>query len=428
MTIQDHCTAIEVNPSASRLTDSLRDVGYNFESAIADIIDNSITAGASRVDIRLDFNGQHSWVRIVDDGSGMRPTTLNEALRFGSRRPYGARDLGRFGLGLKTASLSQCRRVTVASRVATQRRRIHVRQLDLGHVAQVDRWEIVGMPSAIAPAAAVEPLETSAGTVVLWEDLDRILGYENPEGGWARRRFDRLADDLRIHLGMVFHRFLDGDEDRAPLKITVNGKLVQSWDPFARSEEATLALPSRILEVSEGGIKGRVRYLPFVLPHRSAFSSASAFDRYSGPKKWNRQQGFYVYRAGRLIQSGGWNGIRAIDEHHKFARVAIDFDPELDGIFKVNVAKMRISVPTGLRAQLEREVSEVCREAANRYRRGELANHDGNRSRRDSNVDYRSVGVSLKAAALETGDLPALDRIARKLRQRVPIVAEGLGF
>ena len=117
---------IDISPSARRLTDSLRDVGYDFNGAIADLVDNSVSAGATHIDVDISFLGEQSWIRIADNGHGMRPGTLNEALRFGTRRDYAAGELGRFGLGLKTASLSQCRRILVATRSATRRRRIHV--------------------------------------------------------------------------------------------------------------------------------------------------------------------------------------------------------------------------------------------------------------------------------------------------------------
>src|SRR5687768_10576196 len=132
-----HMTVI---PSARRLMASLRDMGYDTPSAIADLIDNSIDANAATVDVTIADHGLASWVRIVDDGVGMTPRQLDEAMRYGSSRDYGMRDLGHFGLGLKTASLSQCRRLTVATRT-TERGRIHIRRWDLDRVARVDAWE-----------------------------------------------------------------------------------------------------------------------------------------------------------------------------------------------------------------------------------------------------------------------------------------------
>ena len=85
---------------------------------------------------------------------------------------------------------------------------------------------------------------------------------------------------------------------------------------------------------------------PFVVPHQADFSSAEAHAAAAGPLRWNRQQGFYVYRADRMIQSGGWSNLRTLDEHSKLARVALSFDPRLDDAFRINVAKMRVQLPT----------------------------------------------------------------------------------
>jgi hypothetical protein len=241
---------------------------------------------------------------------------------------------------------------------------------------------------------------------------------------------ERLTDELGAHLGMVFHRFLAGEvAGREQLKITVNGSVVQPWDPFARDEPATIALPEREVTIELDDQVATVGYRPFVLPHRSAFSSPAAFERLSGPAKWNRQQGFYVYRADRLIQSGGWNGLRAMDEHTKFARAAVEFSPALDGLFAVNVAKMRISLPSAVRVALERDIGALCREAMNRYRRGEIAGrHEHPKRAFPSGPDLRSVGVALSAAAMEVGEVEALVRITERMRLRVPEVAHALGL
>ena len=144
--------AIEITPSAARLTASLRDIGYSFVTALADIVDNSVTAGASRVEIAIRFHGRDSFVVISDNGSCMGPSALNEALRFGTRRSYRPGDLGRFGLGLKTASLSQARRLMVISRASRKNRRLHCRVLDIDRVERTDRWEVLAhSPNELAP-------------------------------------------------------------------------------------------------------------------------------------------------------------------------------------------------------------------------------------------------------------------------------------
>ncbi len=133
----------EVIPSARRLIKSLRDMGYDFASAVADLIDNSIAAQATLVAIDVEFDGDDSWVRIADNGIGMSVPELKEAMRYGAARHYDADDLGKFGLGLKTASMSQCQRLSVASRVNPRCAEIAALCWDLDHIERTNRWEIL---------------------------------------------------------------------------------------------------------------------------------------------------------------------------------------------------------------------------------------------------------------------------------------------
>lgn len=358
----------ELIPSARRLITSLRDIGYDFPSAVADIVDNAVEAGATNIAVDIDFDGDRSFVRIADNGCGMNPERIREALRFGSTSSYGERSLGRFGLGLKTASLSQCRRLTVASRTQDSRRVIHAYAWDLDHVAQSDRWEIVDVSRDSCASNARVPLAEQAGTVVMWERLDRILGFKNPYGGFAKRRLEVMCADLQEHLAMIFHRYLEGGSGRRKLRIKINGRPVNAWDPFARGEAGTLVMPPSALTYRGDGISGEIRVQPYVLPHQDRFSSPAAHAAAAGPQKWNRQQGFYIYRADRMIQAGGWSGIRTLDEHLKLARVALSFEPRLDEAFKINVAKMRVQLPQQLREDFEKVVAPALRAAQAAYR------------------------------------------------------------
>lgn len=419
---------VDVTPSASRLTRSLRDIGYDFVSALADIVDNAISAQATRVDVLLDFDGAESRVIIADDGTGMSETTLNEALRFGSRRDYAADDLGRFGLGLKTASLSQCRRLTVASRRAPIQRRIVARELDLAEIEDTDRWIVLDATETDAYDIALPWLDQRPGTVVVWDDLDRVLQADRVSPGWQRRRFSSLARRSADYLGMVFHRFIEGDADGQKLTITVNGEKVRAWNPFAPGEPERIELPESVFEVESDGLLDEVRVRPFVLPSRNLFSSQEEFDRLSGPRKWNRQQGLYVYRADRLIQSGGWCGLRAADEHTKLARAALDFPPMLDELFQLNVAKMRVTLPSVLRQRLERPVQELCGRAQTMYRRDGVRMSDDRPARAFADGVRLDAPAAFYAAALEVGELAALKRVVARLRTRAPELAEALGF
>lgn len=426
---------VDVTPSARRLTSSLRDIGYDFVAALADIVDNSVTANAATVDIEIVFDGVGSYVLIADDGDGMTEKQLNEALRFGTRREYETGDLGRYGLGLKTASISQCRRVTVVTRRALTYCRLAARTLDLDHIAETDQWQVIEPPADSAAYRSLEWLGSGPGTVVLWENLDRVLPERRPEGGWARRRLDLLADRSREYLGMVFHRFLEGDTKRpVPLTITVNGQKVRPWNPFAPLEDHRLELPPHSFEVSISDIYGRVTLRRYVLPPRSLFSSITEFERMSGPLKWNRQQGLYIYRADRLIQHGGWCGIRAADEHTKFARAALDFGTDLDVLFQINVAKMRVLLPPEVRTLVERPIHELAHRADAVYRkdtgeedrrqRAVLTTGDPHRFRAGAG----DIGTALISAALDAGEHEAFTRIMDKMRSLEPELAAALGW
>jgi hypothetical protein len=426
---------VDVTPSAARLTGSLRDIGYDFTSALADIVDNSVTAGATEVNVEIVFDGDASYVVIADDGDGMSEAALYEALRFGTRRAYELGDLGRYGLGLKTASLSQCRRVSVVTRRAVTRRRLAAKTLDLDHITVTDRWEVIDPPAGSRCDIGAAHLADQPGTVVLWENLDRVLPEHNREGGWARRRFEQLALRSAEYLGMVFHRYLEGTAARpSPLIISVNGQKVRPWNPFAPLEENRIELSPLSFEVAVADRCGLVTLQRYVLPPRGQFSSMDEFERMSGPLKWNRQQGFYIYRADRLIQHGGWSGIRSVDEHTKFARASVDFQTDLDSLFQINVAKMRVALPIEVKTLLERPIHELCHRADAVYRRD--TQHGVSRKRLTDQqvestryrIDAGGIATALISAALSAGEHDAFTRVMDRLRLDEPEVADSLGW
>lgn len=349
--------------------ESLRDIGYELPAAVADLVDNSIDADATRVDVTVTFEGEDSWVRVADNGTGMPTHRMNEAMRYGTDRDYTEADLGKFGLGLKTASLSQCRRLTVATRTNPQRRDIEIRRWDLDHVMDEDRWQLLRLGPSEVRDEIVMPLQDGPGTVVMWELLDRVLDYKLPSGVAAENGLSTICRDIEAHLAMVFHRFIAQQGRRAlPLAITLQGNEIDPWDPFARGESATQRLDKQTVSLRHGGRTHTIRVQPYVLPNQLQFSTARAWEVTSGPKKWNRQQGFYIYRGGRMIQSGGWNRLRTPDEHTKLARIAIDIPRGADTAFGINVSKMRVLIPTDVRADLRAIASAVANRAQSAYR------------------------------------------------------------
>ena len=227
---------VEAAPRASILIESMRDIGYSLETALADVIDNSITAGARTIQVHVDSIGADVKIAIVDDGSGMGAAELLESMRLGSRNPREKRpirDLGRFGLGLKTASFSQCRRLTV---VARQSGVTSAATWDLDYVARHDKWALLTR-SDVNAIPFIEHLGAD-GALVVWEKLDRAVEQEGTESG--RKHFVRRLDDARQHLELVFHRYLAGETGLPRVKILVNDLPLKPFDPFNSSHTATM--------------------------------------------------------------------------------------------------------------------------------------------------------------------------------------------
>jgi len=356
----------EVIPSAKRLIKSLRDMGYDFSTAIADLVDNSIEAGATQINISVGFYGNDSYVRISDNGKGMSEDELKEAMRYGSEREYHGEDLGKFGLGLKTASMSQCRCFSVASRNRSSKN-IAIYTWDLSHIEKTNRWEILVLEEQSTIELISAPITENSGTVILWEALDRIIGFKDPSGEAARKKLISMCRDLEIYLGMVFHKFLAGEVLGKNLSINLNGNPVKSWDPFARDEKETKILSPIKIKLIHDGSEGKIVLQPYILPAKDKFSSSEEFKRLSGPTGWNQQQGFYIYRAHRLIQSGGWCGLRIRDEHTKLSRIELNFSPTFDSAFKINVAKMRVQLPIQIRDVIENAIKSPVMLARDYY-------------------------------------------------------------
>jgi len=364
MTIQ---SVISV-PSARRLITSLRDLGYGFVDAVAEMIDNSIEAGANFIQVGVTFNGDDSYLLVMDNGRGMTSLEIQEAMKFGSTRKYDRYDLGRFGLGLKTASLSQCDELIVSSRQGLQRARINSFMWSMNHINKSDRWEILKVQSDVLPPEVLSHLGNTVGTAVCWRKLSRLMGYRWPTGKHAEREAKRIVSDLRMGLGATFHRFLSGEVVGKRIGIFVNGEPVEPWDPFCRANDKTDALALFQVPMSWGERNEVIVFHPFVLPISKSFSSPQEFIRAGGLRKWNKQQGFYIYRAGRLIQAGGWSGLRTADEHTKLVRVAVDIPPYMDEAFKVNISKMRVSIPREVREKILDHLATVIKIGQEKYR------------------------------------------------------------
>jgi hypothetical protein len=348
-----------VPPSASALIASLRGVGYALETAVADLIDNSIAAGAKTVDVQLDWNASRPTVSILDDGSGMSESRLVEAMRFGGTGPDATRsatDLGRFGLGLKTASLSQCRQLIVVSKFADA---VAAFTWDIDRIKKGgDKWELLEGAEGLKSEALTRLQGSKSGTLVAWRKMDFGRKEDMPDHAAFLADIERLDR----HVGMVFHRFLDGDARK--LRINVNGLPVASWDPFLETHDATIRNPEQPIRAPGGTVRVR----GFVLPHRDRFANEADFERAGGPDGWTSQQGFYVYRQKRLLLAGGWLGLgkgRAWtrEETSRLARIRIDIVNTGDEDWRIDIRKAIARPPDAIRKRLQAIADDIRRRA-----------------------------------------------------------------
>ena len=314
--------------------------------------------------------------------------------------------------------------------------------LDLDVIAEWDEWLVVEPTRDRQVTRAREWLAEGSGTVVIWRKLDRVLPEKRPEGGWARRRMHGHGGQDRRASG---NRVPPISRRRQRPRACDHGERGKSRSRGILSPRASLSrveLAPQRFEVVVGDVAGTVTLQRFILPSRDQFSSPVQFERLSGPLNWNRQQGLYIYRAGRLVQWGGWNGVRGIDEHTKLARASLEFDTDLDSVFNINVAKMRVTIPPQLRQMLERPINELCGEADDAYRKTsrriaavERSETGTGRSRPPwagpepmAGALDEDAGLALRAAAMQAGEYEAFRRIVRRLQQQAPDVAAALGL
>ena len=348
-------------PRAMAMLEALRGLGYSTGAALADIIDNSISAGASEVRVDFVWDGSTSRIAVLDDGRGMDDAELENAMRLGDKNPLDARaahDLGRFGMGLKTASFSQCRRLTVAT---VKKGAASCLRWDLDALAADPDggWLLFEGPSPKSELFIAGLKNKKAGTLVLWETMDRVV-----TAGYTSNDFHDLIDNVESHLAMVFHRLLQGTKAR--LKLLVNGRAVAPWDPFMSGHAAK---PWTSPTTNHPTDYGTVSVQCHVLPHRDKLTAAE-FDANTGPAGWTAQQGFYVYRNKRLLVAGGWLGLgnsRAWnrEEAHRLARIRLDIPNTADADWKIDVRKSTARPPVSLRPWLTL-LAENTRERARR--------------------------------------------------------------
>ena len=347
---------IEVPPKPSSLLESLSDIGYSLGTALADLVDNSITAQAKTIEIFSSVGESSPKMGVLDNGHGMDEDALIEAMRLGTKSPLEERtksDLGRFGLGLKTASFSQCRVVTV---VSCRDGRTAIARWDLNRIAESEKWA-VELPDNLDGIPWADRLGCQ-GTLIVWDDLRLVRDEGIPES--ATEDFNRQLNDASNHLELVFHRFLSGEIRGRKTQIFLNNRALKPFDPFYSSHPATIQGPDETIQFAGGSVIVKA----FTLPHHSNVSP-DEWEGYAGPEGYLRNQGFYVYREGRLIIHGTWFGLARQQEITKLARVRVDMPNSLDSVWRIDVKKASAQLPPGVRRRL-RQIIEPLAEASRR--------------------------------------------------------------
>ncbi len=336
---------LEVLPDPVSLIESMRAVGYTVEAAIADLIDNSISAGGTAITVEYDASPNDAYVAILDNGSGMTPSELTEAMRHG-KNPTERRDpsdLGRFGLGLKTASLSQCRKLTV---IAKKDGVTCARRWDLDVVQQEERWVVV-VPEesdyeALPLARNLEAL--ASGTLVVWQNLDRLVaGAIDPQAEMTLR-----LESLRNHLALVFHRFTTKESDFDLVEISLNGLKLPQRDPFLKANHYRQPLEGQVINHPSG----QVKIAPYILPPISHLTTEE-IELSGGKQGLRNSQGFYVYRGRRLVIWGTWFRLVPKDEFFKLSRIQVDIPNSFDELWALDIKKSAAYPPDIIRNRLK---------------------------------------------------------------------------
>lgn len=343
---------IQSIPEARLLLASLRSVGYNEETAIADIIDNCISAQAHEIKIHFDWEKKR--IVISDDGFGMSKKDLLDNMRIGSSDPGKNRaenDLGRFGMGMKTAAFSLGKKLTVVTKADAT---VSNASWDLDQIPQIGWSLIVRDESEICEFSS---RLGEQGTIVIIENLDRVIDIDDEKK--AQNKFYRIAGKTEKHLALTFHRFIEEDN----LLLELNGNLIKAWNPFVLKNSATQELPEESVFSDDGCAEVIIQ--PYVLPHKTKFASDEDYQAAGGPKGWNYHQGIYVYRNRRLIICGTWFDYIKKEPAYNLARIKIDITSASDEDWKIDIKKSTASLPSYVRELVEREI-DLCTEISAR--------------------------------------------------------------
>jgi len=349
-------------PNPKSTINSYRSFGYNLSTAIADIVDNSISANAKEIIVEYKWRGKDTFIFISDNGFGMNTPELVLAMTPGSKDPEEERsekDLGRFGMGLKTASFSQCKRLTCITK--REDYSLIKRCWDIDFINEENEWQLLDYVSDISFLEKIN--KQKSGTLVLWEKLDRIVGNAESNNESVKSAFYQEMQNVKQHLSLVFHKFIESKR----VKIFFQNDEIEPYNPFLlnlNNKKPEMGLPERFDNVE-------ITY--YVLPHMSEIGLED-YNKTGGPLGWFQQQGFYVYRGDRLLVAGDWLGLEKKRDYSKLARIAINFSNVNDFNWNLDIKKSTATPPVEIRQELLRIARIAIMKSAKIYNwRGQKA-------------------------------------------------------
>jgi hypothetical protein len=341
-------------PNPKCTINSYRSFGYNLSTAISDIIDNSISANANDIRLEYKWNGPDSFISICDNGIGMNQSELVLAMTPGSKDPEEERnekDLGRFGMGLKTASFSQCKRLTCITKkesYATIKR-----CWDIDYINEENEWQLIDY---VSDNSFLEKIEyQKSGTLVIWEKLDRIVGTAAVNNESVKNAFYQEMINVKHHLSLVFHKFIESKR----IKIYFKNEEIIPYNPFLLNLDPKP-------EMGQPETFGNVEITYFILPHMSEIGKVD-YENSGGSLGWFQEQGFYIYRGGRLLVAGDWLGLEKKRDYSKLARIAVNFTNANDFNWHLDIKKSTATPPIEIRKELSRIAKIAIMKSAKIY-------------------------------------------------------------
>ena len=409
---------------------SMRHMGYSFSDAIADVMDNSVSASCTTIRLIFPPNAENIYVGILDDGHGMSKQELLRAMCYGSQAnemERGENDLGRFGLGMKSASLSQCRRMTVISKKDGEVNAYRWDYDEIKSQGQRGDWYVLELNDLeIQQQHCVEELEAlEHGTLVLWEEFDVL--YKS-SGGRIYEALTRNRNNLIDSLPLIYHRFISEDG----LKIYINYEELKPLDPFLVSRSDCSWGTIRQPLTDSTGKEHFVEITPYKLPFITEMTDAEQH-LIGGADKMSKMQGYFIYRGRRLIRYGTWFGTPR-HEVSKYARVKVDIPNCMDDIWKVDVMKRNAEIPTELAKLLEKTIGNLIAKSTRqtKFRGRKVTTADEKQvyvwDRLESRQDYFSYKINRNNCfvqcvleQLEDSQKTAVELMLQQIENNIPV-------